>query len=153
MSTMAGSISLAESSDSADRRRRIIAIVGASSGNLVEWYDFYAYAFTSIYFAAAFFPSGDQTSQLLATAGVFAVGFFMRPLGGWLFGWIADTKGRKFSMIISVFMMCAGSLMIAILPTYQTVGVVAPVLLLTARLLQGLSVGAEYGTGATYISE
>ena len=73
-------------SGAADRRRRIIAIVGASSGNLVEWYDFYAYAFTSIYFASAFFPSGDATSQLLATAGIFAVGFFMRPLGGWLFG-------------------------------------------------------------------
>src|SRR5438477_13161131 len=100
MSTMAGSISLAEPSDSAERRRRIIAIVGASSGNLVEWYDFYAYAFTSIYFASAFFPTGDSTSQLLATAGIFAVGFFMRPLGGWLFGWIADTHGRKTSMII-----------------------------------------------------
>jgi len=77
-------------SESVDRRRRIIAIVGASSGNLVEWYDFYAYAFTSIYFASAFFPSGDQTSQLLATTGIFAAGFFMRPLGGWLFGWLAD---------------------------------------------------------------
>src|SRR5918911_2795485 len=103
--------------DRADRRRRIFAIVGASSGNLVEWYDFYAYAFTSIYFAAAFFPSGDPTSQLLATAGIFAVGFFMRPLGGWLFGWIADTHGRKTSMLISVLMMCGGSLMIEMLPT------------------------------------
>ena len=84
------------------RAQRIKAIVGASSGNLVEWYDFYAYAFTSIYFAAAFFPSGDATSQLMATAGIFAVGFFMRPLGGWLFGWIADTHGRKNSMVISV---------------------------------------------------
>src|SRR5215208_323861 len=78
-----------------DRRRRIVAIVGASSGNLVEWYDFYAYAFTSIYFAPAFFPASDPTSQLLATAGIFAVGFFMRPLGGWLFGWIADRHGRR----------------------------------------------------------
>ena len=109
-------------SDSADRRRRIFAIVGASSGNLVEWYDFYAYAFTSIYFAPAFFPAGDPTSQLLATAGIFAVGFFMRPLGGWLFGWIADRHGRKNSMVISVLMMCAGSLMIAVLPTYATIG-------------------------------
>src|SRR3954453_14631002 len=100
---------------------RIKAIVGASSGNLVEGYDFYTYAFTSIYFASAFFPSGDPTSQLLATAGTFAVGFFMRPLGGWLFGWIADKHGRKNSMVISVLMMCAGSLMIAVLPTYQTI--------------------------------
>ena len=142
-----------EITDALDRRRRIVAIVGASSGNLVEWYDFYAYAFTSIYFASAFFPSGDPTSQLLATAGIFAVGFFMRPLGGWLFGWIADKHGRKNSMVISVLMMCAGSLMIAVLPTYQTIGALAPVLLLVARLAQGLSVGGEYGTAATYMSE
>jgi len=132
---------------------RVKGIVGACSGNLVEWFDFFIYAYTSIYFASAFFPSGNQLSQLLATAGVFAVGFFMRPLGGWLFGWIADTQGRKVSMIISVFMMCAGSLMISVLPTYQTIGVAAPVLLVVARLIQGLSVGAEYGTGATYLSE
>ena len=136
-----------------ERGKRIRAIIGASSGNLVEWYDFYAYAFTSIYFAAAFFPKGDSTSQLMATAGIFAVGFFMRPLGGWLFGWIADTHGRKNSMVISVLMMCAGSLMIAILPTYATIGTAAPVLLLVARLVQGLSVGGEYGTAATYMSE
>jgi len=137
----------------ADTRRRITAIVAASSGNLVEWYDFYAYAFTSIYFASAFFPSGDTTSQLLATAGIFAVGFFMRPLGGWLFGWLADKHGRKQSMVISVLLMCAGSLMIAVLPTYETVGALAPALLLVARLAQGLSVGGEYGTAATYMSE
>jgi MHS family alpha-ketoglutarate permease-like MFS transporter len=134
-------------------RSRIRGLIGACSGNLVEWYNFFAYAYTAIYFASAFFPSGNQTSQLLATAGVFAVGFFMRPLGGWLFGWIADTRGRKISMIIAVFMMCSGSLVIALLPTYQTIGVAAPILLVVARLLQGLSVGAEYGTGATYISE
>lgn len=132
---------------------RVRGIIGACSGNLVEWFDFFIYAYTSIYFASAFFPSGNQLSQLLATAGVFAVGFFMRPIGGWLFGWIADTQGRKVSMIISVFMMCAGSLMIALLPTYQSIGVAAPILLVVARLIQGLSVGAEYGTGATYLSE
>jgi len=136
-----------------DRARRIRAIVGASSGNLVEWYDFYAYAFTSIYFASAFFPSGDQTSQLLATTGIFAVGFFMRPLGGWLFGWLADKHGRKTSMVASVLLMCGGSLMIALLPTYATIGTAAPALLLVARLAQGLSVGGEYGTAATYMSE
>jgi metabolite-proton symporter len=136
-----------------DRTRRIKAIVGASSGNLVEWYDFYVYAYTSIYFAAEFFPGGDRTSQLMATAGVFAIGFFMRPLGGWLFGRIADKRGRKTSMVISVLMMCAGSLMIAVLPTYATIGAAAPILLLIARLVQGLSVGGEYGTAATYMSE
>lgn len=135
------------------KKERKTAILGVCSGNLVEWYDFFIYAYTAIYFASLFFPSGDQTSQVLATAGIFAVGFFMRPLGGWVFGYIADTRGRKVSMIISVFMMCGGSLMIAVMPTYSTLGVAAPILLVIARLMQGLSVGAEYGTGATYISE
>ncbi len=139
--------------DAHDQRRRIFAIVGASSGNLVEWYDFYTFAFTAIYFAAAFFPAGNPTVQLLNTAAVFAAGFFMRPLGGWLFGWIADKHGRKNSMLISVLMMCGGSLLIAVLPTYATVGALAPVLLVIARLIQGLSVGGEYGTAATYMSE
>ncbi|WP_430910626.1 MFS family transporter [Methylobacterium sp. sgz302541] len=137
----------------ADRRRRIKAIFASSSGNLVEWYDFYCYAFFALYFAPAFFPEGDSTSQLLKSAAVFAVGFFMRPIGGWLFGRIADRLGRRTSMVISVLMMCAGSLFIAILPTYAQVGALAPVLLLLARMLQGLSVGGEYGTSATYMSE
>ena len=136
-----------------EKRDRILAIVGASSGNLVEWFDFYVYAFTSIYFAHAFFPKGDPTVQLLNTAGVFAAGFLMRPIGGWLFGRIADKQGRKTAMMISVLMMCGGSLAIAFMPTYETIGVMAPTLLLLARLFQGLSVGGEYGTSATYMSE
>ncbi|PLR30495.1 alpha-ketoglutarate transporter [Chimaeribacter californicus] len=136
-----------------DKKKRVFAIVGASSGNLVEWFDFYIYSFCSIYFAAAFFPAGNSTTQLLQTAGVFAAGFFMRPIGGWLFGRIADKHGRKTSMLISVCMMCGGSLMIACLPTYAAIGAWAPALLLLARLFQGLSVGGEYGTSATYMSE
>ncbi|WP_337264156.1 MULTISPECIES: MFS family transporter [unclassified Serratia (in: enterobacteria)] len=136
-----------------DKKKRIFAIVGASSGNLVEWFDFYVYSFCSIYFAALFFPAGNSTTQLLQTAGVFAAGFFMRPIGGWLFGYIADRHGRKNSMLISVCMMCAGSLAIACLPTYEAIGSWAPALLLIARLFQGLSVGGEYGTSATYMSE
>lgn len=139
--------------DPHDRRRRIFAIVGSSSGNLVEWFDFYCYAFFALYFAPVFFPEGDDTSQLLKSAAVFAVGFFMRPIGGWLFGRIADRLGRKTSMMISVLMMCGGSLMIAVLPTYASVGHLAPALLLLARMIQGLSVGGEYGTSATYMSE
>lgn len=139
--------------DPGDKRRRILAIVGSSSGNLVEWYDFYCYAFFALYFAPVFFPEGDDTSQLLKSAAVFAVGFFMRPVGGWLFGRVADRLGRKTSMMISVLMMCAGSLMIAVLPTYASVGELAPVLLVLARMIQGLSVGGEYGTSATYMSE
>jgi len=91
MSALADSISITGTAEATDRRRRIIAIIGASSGNLVEWYDFYAYAFTSIYFASAFFPTGDPTSQLLGTAGIFAVGFFMRPLGA---GCLAGSRTR-----------------------------------------------------------
>ena len=134
-------------------RRRIWAIVGASSGNLVEWYDFYVYSFTALYFAAEFFPKGNQTTQLLNAAGVFGAGFLMRPVGSWLFGRLADRRGRRFSMMVAVITMCAGSLMVAVLPTYAQIGVAAPALLLFARLLQGLSVGGEYGTSATYMSE
>jgi MHS family dicarboxylic acid transporter PcaT-like MFS transporter len=136
-----------------EKRRRVFAIVAASSGNLVEWFDFYVYAFCAIYFAPAFFPKSDPTAQLLNTAGVFAAGFLMRPVGGWLFGRIADRKGRKTSMVISVLMMCGGSLVIASLPTYASIGAWAPAILLVARLFQGLSVGGEYGTTATYMSE
>ncbi|QHM72176.1 MFS family transporter [Mixta intestinalis] len=140
---------LARASD----KKRISAIIGASSGNLVEWFDFYVYSFCSLYFAHIFFPAGNPTTQLVQTAGVFAAGFLMRPIGGWLFGWIGDRHGRKTSMLISVCMMCFGSLVIACLPGYATLGVWAPILLLLARLFQGLSVGGEYGTSATYMSE
>ncbi|WP_208440510.1 MFS family transporter [Bartonella raoultii] len=137
-----------------DTRERIFAIVSSASGNLVEWYDFYVYSFTSIYFASQFFPSnGNVVVQLLMAAGVFAIGFLMRPIGGWLFGFIADRYGRKRSLLISVFMMCGGSFLIALLPTYETIGMSAAVLLLLLRMLQGISVGGEYGTTATYMSE
>src|SRR5215211_3490699 len=136
-----------------DNRARVKAIIASSSGNLVEWYDFYAYAFTALYFKDAFFPGSDPTVQLLNTAAVFAIGFLMRPIGGWVFGRLADKHGRRTSMVISVIMMCAGSLFIALMPTYASIGILAPILLLLARMLQGLSVGGEYGTTATYMSE
>src|SRR5437764_3506402 len=110
--TIAASQPEIRADSTAQKLLRIKAIVAASSGNLVEWYDFYTYAFTSIYFAGAFFPKGDRTSQLLATAGIFAVGFLMRPIGSWVFGRIADRHGRRTSMVLSVLMMCAGSLAI-----------------------------------------
>lgn len=132
---------------------RLKAILGGSAGNLVEWYDWYAYSAFALYFSSAFFPKGDQTAQLLNTAGIFALGFLMRPIGGWLFGRIADKTGRKRSMTLSVLLMSVGSLLIALTPTYNTIGIAAPALLLTARLLQGLSVGGEYGVSATYLSE
>jgi MHS family alpha-ketoglutarate permease-like MFS transporter len=136
-----------------ERRKRVFAIISASSGNLVEWFDFYVYSFASIYFASQFFPSGNATAEFLKSAAVFAVGFLMRPIGGWMFGRLADRVGRKKSMLVSVLMMCGGSLAIAVLPTYASIGVAAPILLLIIRMFQGLSVGGEYGTTATYMSE
>jgi MHS family alpha-ketoglutarate permease-like MFS transporter len=132
---------------------RLKAIISGSVGNLVEWYDWYAYSAFALYFAPVFFPDSNPTAQLLNTAGIFAVGFLMRPIGGWLFGSIADKTGRKAAMTLSVLLMSFGSLLIAITPSYASIGIAAPALLLLARLLQGLSVGGEYGTAATYLSE
>jgi MHS family alpha-ketoglutarate permease-like MFS transporter len=133
--------------------RRLKAVFGGSVGNLVEWYDWYVYAAFALYFADDFFPKGDDTAQLLNAAAVFAVGFLMRPLGGWLMGRYADRKGRKAALTLSVLLMCGGSLIIAVTPGYAVIGVGAPALLLFARMLQGLSIGGEYGTSATYLSE
>ncbi|MCD6066140.1 MAG: alpha-ketoglutarate transporter [Bacteroidetes bacterium] len=132
---------------------RLKNIIGGSIGNLVEWYDWYAYSAFALYFSVVFFPKQSATAQLLNTAGIFAVGFLMRPVGGWLFGSIADKYGRKKAMTLSVWLMSGGSLLIAITPSYASIGVAAPILLLLARLIQGLSVGGEYGVSATYLSE
>jgi MFS transporter, MHS family, alpha-ketoglutarate permease len=133
--------------------KRLRSIVAGSAGNLVEWYDWFAYATFSIYFAPLFFPKGDLTAQLLNTAAIFAAGFLMRPIGAWVMGIYGDKHGRKAGLTLSVSMMAAGSLMIAFAPTYAQAGVAAPVLLVVARMTQGLSVGGEYGSSATYLSE
>jgi MHS family alpha-ketoglutarate permease-like MFS transporter len=140
-------------SNFADVRHRIGAIFVGSIGNLVEWYDFYAYSAFALYFAGAFFPGSDPVVQQLNAALLFAIGFVVRPIGGWLFGHMADSYGRRTSLMLSVLLMCFGSLVIAATPTYATIGVAAPVTLGMARLLQGLSLGGEYGTSATYLSE
>ncbi len=123
-------------------------VIRGSLGNLIEWYDWYAYAAFSVYFASVFFPSGNQTAQLLNTAGIFAVGFLVRPpLGGWVFGRYADRFGRRAALTLSVLLMGAGSLGgIAVLPGYAQIGTLSPILLVVLRLLQGLSLGGEYGT-------
>ncbi|SFS51623.1 MFS transporter [Saccharopolyspora flava] len=134
--------------------RRVIGnVVRGSIGNLIEWYDWYAYTAFSVYFAATFFPKGDSTAQLLNTAAVFAVGFLMRPLGGWMLGRYADRFGRRAALTLSVALMAFGSLVIALTPGYDSIGLAAPLLLVAARLLQGISVGGEYATSATYLSE
>ncbi len=132
---------------------RTRAIFSGSVGNLVEYFDWYVYAAFTLYFAPKFFPSGDQTAQLMNGAAIFAIGFLVRPFGGWLLGAYADRKGRRSALLLSVLLMCVGSLMIAVMPTYETIGVAAPVMLLLARLLQGISLGGEYGSSATYLSE
>jgi MHS family alpha-ketoglutarate permease-like MFS transporter len=137
----------------ASQTNRLRNIIGGSAGNLVEWYDWYAYTALALYFAPAFFPSGDRTAQLLSAAAVFAVGFVMRPIGAWLMGIYADRRGRKAGLTLSVGLMCGGSLMIAIIPGYAEIGRLAPALLVVARLLQGLSLGGEYGASAVYLSE
>jgi len=137
----------------ADARRRIKAIFIGSVGNLVEWYDFYAYTAFALYFAPHFFPSTDPVVQQLNAATLFAAGFIVRPVGGWLFGHLADRYGRRLSLMLSVVMMCFGSLIIAFTPTYQTIGFAAPALLALARIIEGLSLGGEYGASATYLTE
>ncbi|EIM29069.1 MFS transporter [Microvirga lotononidis] len=137
----------------ADQKGRLKSILGGSAGNMVEWYDWYVYSAFTLYFAPIFFPKGDQTAQLLNAAAVFAVGFLMRPIGAWIMGIYADRKGRKAGLTLSVTLMCTGSLMIAVTPGYDSIGVFAPIVLVLARLLQGISVGGEYGASATYLSE
>jgi MHS family alpha-ketoglutarate permease-like MFS transporter len=142
-----------EHMDLADVERRIKAILIGSIGNLVEWYDFYAYTAFALYFAPAFFPQSDPVVQQFNAAVLFAATFLMRPLGGWLFGYLADHFGRRLSLTLSVVCMCFGSLIIAVTPTYATIGFAAPAILALARVIEGLSLGGEYGASATYLSE
>jgi MFS transporter, MHS family, alpha-ketoglutarate permease len=146
-------IPLDRATAAADMRRRVKAIFIGSIGNLVEWYDFYAYAAFALYFAGAFFPGSDPVVQQLNAAVLFAGGFIVRPIGGWLFGHMADRYGRRRALMASVLLMCFGSLLIAVTPTYASIGIAAPVLLAIARIVQGLSLGGEYGASATYLSE
>ena len=132
---------------------RIKAILGGSAGNLVEWYDWFAYTSTSLYFAKHFFPGEDPVGQQLQTAAIFAAGFIARPLGAWLMGMYADRAGRRAALTLSVALMSLGSFAIAVLPVYAQVGFWAQIALLAARLVQGLSLGGEYGASATYMSE
>ena len=134
-------------------RNPVRSVVGGSLGNLVEWYDWYIYSAFALYFSKRFFPSDDPTAQLLSTSIVFAIGFLMRPLGGWLLGVLADRYGRKSALTWSITLMCAGSLIITCTPTYAAIGIWAPILLTVARMAQGLSLGGEFGTAATYLVE
>ncbi len=133
--------------------RRLKNIFGGSVGNLIEWYDFYVYNSFALYFAKYFSNSKDPTAQFLTVFGIYAIAFFIRPVGGILIGSYADRAGRRAALTLSVTLMCVGSLIIAIIPPYAQIGIGAPALLLFARLVQGLSLGGEYATSATYLSE
>jgi MHS family alpha-ketoglutarate permease-like MFS transporter len=135
------------------RAHRLRSIVGGSAGNLVEWFDWYAYSVLTIYFAPVLLPGNSRTAELLSAALIFAVGFLMRPIGAWVMGIYSDRHGRKSGLALSVGLMAGGSVMIAAAPTYAMAGTLAPAILLLARMLQGLSVGGEYGASATYLSE
>jgi MFS transporter, MHS family, alpha-ketoglutarate permease len=134
-------------------RTRLKSIIGGSAGNLVEWFDWFAYASFSIYFAPVFFPKGDLTAQLLGASAIFAAGFVMRPIGAYVMGIYADRHGRKAGLALSVALMFLGSIIIALAPTHEQAGTFAPIILVVARMMQGLSVGGEYGASATYLSE
>ncbi|MDX3353938.1 MFS transporter [Streptomyces sp. ME01-24h] len=136
-----------------ERGRRRRALVGGSLGNLVEWYDWFVYAGFALYFADSFFPGGDPTTRLMNTAGIFAVGFLMRPVGGWVLGRAADRHGRKSALTLTVTMMSVAALLIAVAPTYGRAGYAGALVLLLARLLQGMSIGGEYAASATYLTE
>ncbi len=133
--------------------RRFKAIFAGSIGNLVQWYDWYIYSSAALYFAPVFFPKGNQTAQLLQAAVVFFVGFLARPIGAWAMGHYGDRVGRKAALKLAVAMMATGSLAIALCPGASSIGVWASVVLVLARIFQGLSLGGEYGASATYISE
>ncbi|TNC29209.1 MFS transporter [Amycolatopsis alkalitolerans] len=131
----------------------IRTLFGAGIGNTLEWYDWSVYAIFAPFFAKQFFVGGNATSALLSTLAVFAVGFLMRPLGGFFFGWLADRRGRRFSLTTSMVTMAAGSLVIAVTPTHAAIGVGAAIILLLARLLQGLAHGGEIAASYTYVAE
>lgn len=128
-------------------------LVAASIGNAVEWYDWTIYATFSIYFATQIFPAENEALALLSTFATYSVAFFFRPLGGWLLGRFADLRGRRTAMMLTILLMAAGSLVIAILPTFQQVGWLAPVLLLLARIAQGMSLGGEVSNASAYLGE
>jgi MHS family proline/betaine transporter-like MFS transporter len=129
------------------------AVTGASIGNAVEWCDFAIYGFLATFIAANFFPAGNEAAALLNTFAIFAAAFFMRPLGGFVFGPLGDRIGRQRVLAVVILLMAVSTLTIGLLPTYDAIGVAAPLLLLFLRCLQGFSAGGEYGGGAVYLAE
>src|SRR6188472_693123 len=134
--------------------REVRKVIFASSlGTVFEWYDFYIYATLAPFFAALFFPSGNDTAALLSAFATYAAGFLVRPFGAIFFGRIGDLVGRKYTFLVTILVMGISTFAVGLLPTFATVGWLAPVLLVSLRLLQGLALGGEYGGAATYVAE
>src|SRR5512135_2149811 len=153
MGTVTGVLHTAESeriiSKSAERR----VIIASSVGTVFEWYDFYLYAILAPFFAGLFFPPGNQTAALLGAFGAYAAGFLVRPFGALVFGRVGDLVGRKYTFLVTIIVMGVSTFAVGLLPTYQSIGWAAPILLVSLRLLQGLALGGEYGGAATYVAE
>src|SRR5690242_19306930 len=145
----AGEVGRAQPDPDAVRR----AVRGASIGNLVEWYDFAVYGFLATYIAQKFFPPGNETTALLNTFAIFAAAFFMRPLGGFFFGPLADRIGRQRVLALVILLMSGSTFIIGLVPSYAVIGIAAPLLLLLLRCVQGFSAGGEYGSGACFLAE
>src|SRR3954462_14831716 len=128
-------------------------IFASSLGTVFEWYDFYLYATLAPFFAALFFPPGNETAALLSAFATYAAGFLIRPFGALVFGRIGDLVGRKYTFLITIVVMGGATFLVGLLPTYESIGWAAPILLVTLRLLQGLALGGEYGGAATYVAE
>jgi len=130
-----------------------LVIVASSVGTVFEWYDFYLYATLAPFFAALFFPKGNETAALLSAFAAYAAGFLVRPFGAILFGRIGDLVGRKYTFLVTIMVMGLSTFCVGLLPTFESIGWVAPIILVSLRLLQGLALGGEYGGAATYVAE
>src|SRR5205809_7237031 len=128
-------------------------IFASSLGTVFEWYDFYLYATLAPFFAAVFFPPGNATAALLSAFATYAAGFLVRPFGALVFGRIGDLVGRKYTFLVTIMVMGTATFLVGLLPTFNSVGWLAPILLVTLRLCQGLALGGEYGGAATYVAE
>jgi MHS family alpha-ketoglutarate permease-like MFS transporter len=150
---MAGTVQQSTLPGAERHRLPVRTLVSASIGNAVEWFDWTVYATFLVYFSTQFFPKENEALALIGTTSAYALAFFFRPLGGWLLGRFADLRGRKAGMLLTILLMAGGSMVIAVLPTYEAVGWLAPILLLLARIAQGMSLGGEVSNASAYLAE
>src|SRR5215813_7964730 len=141
----------AQHADFSGEEKRVI--FASSLGTVFEWYDFYLYAVLAPFFAALFFPTGNDTAALLSAFATYAAGFLVRPFGALIFGRIGDLVGRKYTFLVTIVVMGGATFLVGLLPTFAAIGWAAPILLVALRLCQGLALGGEYGGAATYVAE